>query len=177
MAECIGWTVRLSGPTRVELTAEQALDLGQPLTAVGHDAAPVLAFVMSRDLAGAHVTATDVLGATSSVAVGIECIDAVDSGRFVLAAPVPATGIDLRLIGVVLEHNGDVVATASGAAALGHPAASVAWLVRSLAGTGDGLRAGQLVLSGRLTAGVPIAAGDVVVASIDRIGSVELPVR
>jgi 2-keto-4-pentenoate hydratase len=177
MEERVGWTVRLPGPTRVELTAEQALDVGQPLTAVEHDAAPVLAFVMSRDLAGAHVTTTDVLAATSSVAVGIECIDPADGGRFVSASPVPVTGIDLRLIGVVLEHNGDVVATASGAAALGHPAASVAWLVRSLAGTGDGLRAGQVVLSGRLTPGVPVVAGDVVVASIDRIGSVELPIR
>ena len=60
--------------------------------------------------------------------------DNASAGRYVVGAPVPLDGIDLRLVGVVLEHNGDVVATASGAASLGHPAAAVAWLVRSLAG-------------------------------------------
>jgi 2-oxo-3-hexenedioate decarboxylase len=74
----------------------------------------------------------------------------------------------------VLEQNGDVIATASGAASLGHPAAAVAWLVRELAARGEGLRAGQVVLSGGLTAATPIRPGDTVVVSIDRLGSVEL---
>jgi 2-oxo-3-hexenedioate decarboxylase len=39
----------------------------------------------------------------------------------------------------------------------------VAWLVRSLAAAGEGLRAGQIVLSGGLTAAVPLRPGDVVV--------------
>ena len=100
--------------------------------------------------------------------------DDASAGRFVVGAPVPVAGIDLRLVGVVLEHRGEVVGTASGAASLGHPAAAVAWLVRSLAADGEGVRAGQLVLSGGLTAAVPVAAGDSVVVSIDRMGSVEL---
>ena len=78
---------------------------------------------------------------------------------------------------MVLEKNGEVVATASGAASLGHPAAAVAWLVRSLAADGEGLRAGDVIISGGLTAAVPVAAGDVVVATIDRLGSVELACR
>jgi 2-oxo-3-hexenedioate decarboxylase len=94
-----------------------------------------------------------------------------------VGAPVPVDGIDLRLAGVVLEHNGEVAGTASGAAALGHPAAAVAWLVRSLAAEDKGLRAGQVVLSGGLTAAVPLKPGDVVVASIDRIGGIELGCR
>ena len=40
-------------------------------------------------------------------------------------------------VGVVLEKNGECVATAAGAAALGHPAAAVAWLVRTLADTDE----------------------------------------
>ena len=79
------------------------------------------------------------------------------AGRFLVGPAVPATGIDLRLVGVVLEHNGEVVATASGAAALGHPAAAVAWLVRSLAAEDEGLKAGDIVLSGGLTAAVPVS--------------------
>jgi 2-oxo-3-hexenedioate decarboxylase len=49
--------------------------------------------------------------------------------------------------------------TAAGAAVMGHPAASVAWLADRLATEGDGYRAGQLVFSGGLTAPVPVVAG------------------
>jgi 2-keto-4-pentenoate hydratase len=156
-------------------------------------AEPEIVFVMGRDLSGAHATAIDVLRATSGVAVGIEVIDSryqnyrftmpdvvadnSSAGRFVVGTPVPVDGIDLRLVGVVLEHRGEVVATASGAATLGHPAAAVAWLVRSLAAEGLGLAEGDVILSGGLTAAVPVSAGDVVVASIDRLGTVELACR
>jgi 2-keto-4-pentenoate hydratase len=95
----------------------------------------------------------------------------------VVGTPVSPRGIDLRLAGVVFEHNGQVSATAAGAASLGHPAAAVAWLVRALAAAGEGgLRAGQVVLSGGLTAATPVRPGDVVVVSIDRLGVVELAV-
>jgi 2-keto-4-pentenoate hydratase len=73
--------------------------------------------------------------------------------------------------------NGDVTATAAGAAVSGHPAGAVAWLVRWLAARGRGLRAGDIVLSGGMTAVVPLAAGDVVSASFDRLGTVTLACR
>ncbi|SDH50371.1 2-keto-4-pentenoate hydratase [Pseudonocardia oroxyli] len=103
--------------------------------------------------------------------------DNTSAARFVVGAPVPVEGIDLRLVGVVFEKNGQVVATAAGAASLGHPAAAVAWLVRRLATDGEGLTAGQVVLSGGLTAAVPVGPGDVVTATIDRLGSLELGCR
>jgi 2-keto-4-pentenoate hydratase len=103
--------------------------------------------------------------------------DNTSAGRFVVGTPVSPAGIDLRLVGVVLEKNGELVATASGAASLGHPAAAVAWMVRTMAADGEGLRAGEVVLSGGLTAAVPVAPGDVVVASVDRLGTLELAVR
>ena len=46
-----------------------------------------------------------------------------------------------------------------------------------MAADGEGLRAGEVVLSGGLTAAVPVAPGDVVVATIDRLGTVELACR
>jgi hypothetical protein len=52
--------------------------------------------------------------------------------------------------------------------------AAVAWLVRALASQGDCLRSGQIVLSGGLTAAVPVSAGDSVIASISRLGSIGL---
>jgi 2-keto-4-pentenoate hydratase len=53
----------------------------------------------------------------------------------------------------------------------------VAWLVRALARRGRGLAAGDVVLSGGLTEAVPVAPGDVVVARLGRLGTVELAVR
>ena len=180
-------------PIRGFLTAELALDIGEPLLTGEHiqpRTEPEIVFVMGADVSGSRVTASDVLAATSGVAVGIEVLDSryrdyrftmpdvvadnASAGRYVVGAPVPVRDIDLRLVGVVLEHRGEVVATASGAASLGHPAAAVAWLVRSLASAGEGLRAGDIVLSGGLTAAVPVVPGDVVVVTIDRIGCLEL---
>jgi 2-oxo-3-hexenedioate decarboxylase len=183
-------------PVRGFLASANALDLGEPLITgelIQPRAEPEIAFIMGRDLSGPAVTAAGVLAATSGVATGIEILDSryldyrftlpdviadnTSAGRFVIGAPVPAAGIDLRLVGVVLERNGEVVATAAGAAALGHPAAAVAWLVRSLAAEGEGLLAGQVVISGGLTAAMPVTAGDVIVASVDRLGVIELACR
>jgi 2-keto-4-pentenoate hydratase len=60
---------------------------------------------------------------------------------------------------------------------MGHPAAAVAWLVRSLALEGGGLHRGDIVLSGGLTAAVAVRSGDAVVVTVDRLGSVELACR
>ncbi len=181
-------------PVRGFLASANALDIGGPLASdelIRPRAQPEIVFVIGRDLSGPAVTAADVLAATASVATGIEILDSrvggnvtvpdliadnASAGRFLVGSPVPPDGIDLRLVGVVLEHNGQVVGTAAGAAALGHPAAAVAWLVRSLAAAGEGVAAGQVVLSGGLTVAVPVRPRDVVVASIDRLGSVELGV-
>jgi 2-oxo-3-hexenedioate decarboxylase len=182
-------------PVRGFLPRANALDLGEPLAAgelIQPRAEPEIVFILGRDLSGPAVTAADVLAATAGVATGIEILDSryqdyrftmsdviadnTSAGRFVVGTPVSPDGIDLRLAGVVFEHNGEVASTAAGAAALGHPAAAVAWLARSLAAEGEGLRAGQVVLSGGLTAAVPVRPRDVVVASIDRLGVVELAV-
>ena len=178
------------------LAGANALDLGEPLDTsalIQPRCEPEIVFVLGRDLAGAHVTATDVLAATSGVAVGIEVLDSryrdyrftmadvvadnTSAGRFVVGTPVPAAGIDLRLVGVVLEKNGEVVATASGAASLGHPAAAVAWLVRRSPRTARGCAPATSCCPAGSPPRCPVTAGDVVVASIDRLGTLELACR
>jgi 2-keto-4-pentenoate hydratase len=185
--------VGLSAPVYGFLSAGHALELGEPLTVAEHiqpRVEPEIVFMLGADLTGSAVTAADVLAATASVAVGAEVLDSryldyrftmpdvvadnTSLGRYLVGTPVPAAGLDLRLIGVVLEHNGEVVHTASGAASLGHPAAAVAWLVRELSTVGEGLAAGEVVLSGGLTPAVPVRAGDCVVVSMDRLGTLEL---
>lgn len=148
-----------------------ALDLGDVMT-VEPDATvePSIAFILRSDVDSPYATMIDVLAATAAV-----CPVLTVGGRYVLGNPVPVGGIDLRLVGVVLERNGEVVATAAGAAAGGHPAAAVARFARAFGE--DPLRAGQVVLAGGLTEPVPVAAGDVVVLSIGRLGSVQLACR
>jgi 2-keto-4-pentenoate hydratase len=151
---------------------------------------PEIAFLMGRDLEGPDVTATDVLRATEAVLPAIDVLDSryagyrftlpavvadnISSARYAVGNPVPLSQIDLRLVGCVFEVDGRLVATAAGAAILDHPAAAVAWFVRALALRGRRLEAGTLVLAGAMTAAVPVSPGQVVRATIDRIGSVEL---
>jgi 2-keto-4-pentenoate hydratase len=80
------------------------------------------------------------------------------------------------LVGIVLEHNGEVVATAAGAASDGHPASAVAELAARLAAAGDPLRAGDIVVTDALASVGEVRAGDVLVASIGRVGAVEAAV-
>jgi 2-oxo-3-hexenedioate decarboxylase len=179
------------------LTGDMAIDVGQPLRCerfIQPRCEPEIAFVLREDLAGAHVTAAQVLAATGAVYPAIDVLDSRFAGYsftlpdviadnasgagFILGGQATDPGgIDLRLTGAVLEKNGELIATAAGAAVLGHPAASVAWLVRALAARGRGLTAGQVVLSGALTEAVPVEPGDVIVARFDRLGTIELACR
>jgi 2-oxopent-4-enoate/cis-2-oxohex-4-enoate hydratase len=147
-----------------------------------------IAFILKRDLMGPGVTLADVLAATEAV---MPCFEIVDSriqdwkikiqdtvadnascGVFVLggAAKSPLA-VDLALCGMVIEKNGEVVATGAGAAALGHPANAVAWLANTLGPLGMGLKAGEMVLSGSLATLIPIAAGDHLSMTIGGLGS------
>jgi 2-keto-4-pentenoate hydratase len=132
-------------------------------------AAASIAFVLGADVDGS--TVLDVLSATRAV-----CPAIVAGDRHVVGSPVPVPAADLRLLGVVLEHNGEVVATAAGAASLGHPAAAVAALAEELAAAGDPLRAGDVVVTAPLASVGEVRDGDVLVASVGRLGTVEAAV-
>jgi 2-keto-4-pentenoate hydratase len=94
------------------------------------------------------------------------------SAFFVLGEPRRRLdGLDLYSCGMVLELNGQIASLGAGAACLGHPLEAAAWLARTLAGRGEPLRAGDIVLTGALGPMVPIRAGDRIKAVIGGIGS------
>ena len=101
--------------------------------------------------------------------------DNASAGAFYLG-PIarPVGELDLRLLGCVVRVDGDVVMTAAGAAVMGHPAASVAWLANQLAEQGESLKAGQLIFSGGVTAPVPVVAGGSVTFEFDGLGVIEV---
>lgn len=148
-----------------------------------------IAFVLKHDLCGPGITNADVLRATEYVLPCFEIVDSrirdwkiriqdtvadnASSGVFVLGdAAADPRKIDLAVVGMTLEKNGDVVATGAGAAALGHPLNAVTWLANTLGELGMSLRAGEVILSGSLAAMVPVQAGDNLRVSLGGIGSV-----
>ncbi len=146
-----------------------------------------IAFVLRRDLTGPGIGAADVLAATECV---MPCFEIVDSrirdwkiriadtvadnascGVFVLGdSAVDPRRIELATCGMVLEKNGEIVATGAGAAALGSPLNAVAWLANTLGALGIGLKAGEVILSGALAAMFPAKAGDNFRVSIGGLG-------
>jgi 2-oxo-3-hexenedioate decarboxylase len=176
------------------LTSDMLRPMGAKLDLSGFihpRAEPEIAFLL-RESPAAPASIATVLAATQAVFGAIEIIDSrfagfrfglpdvvadnASSAAFVLGSrtrEVRDVG-DLRLTGCVLRVNGVVVATAAGAAVLGHPAESVAWLVNQLAAREQSLPAGAIVLSGALTDAVPLAAGTVVTAEFDGLGHAEV---
>ncbi|WP_206830464.1 2-keto-4-pentenoate hydratase [Alicyclobacillus fructus] len=151
---------------------------------------PEIAFILSDDLVGPGVDLHRVLAATRAVVPAIEVIDSriadwkirlvdtiadnASAGCFVLGhLPTPVSGVDLETVGGVLKVNGEVVQTGAGAAVMGHPAKAVAWLANTLTELGTPLRAGHVVLSGAVSAAVPIHPGDRVQLSFGPLGAVE----
>jgi 2-keto-4-pentenoate hydratase len=150
-----------------------------------------LAFVLKEDLKGPGVTLTEVLRCSEGVIPSLEIIDSriadwkiklpdtvadnASSARIVLGGTItPLESLDLRTVGMVLEKNGEIAATAAGSAVLGHPAQAVAWLANKLATYGIVLRKGEVILSGSLTAAIPVAAGDFIRADFGLLGDVKI---
>lgn len=147
-----------------------------------------VAFLLKDGLRGPGVIASDVMRATEAV---LACFEIVDSrirdwkiriqdtvadnascGAVVLSGRlVNPRSIDLATVGMLLEKNGEIVATGAGAAALGAPANAVAWLANTLGEQGAGLEPGEIVLSGSLAAMTPVSAGDHLRVEIGDIGS------
>lgn len=148
-----------------------------------------LSFCLSKTLKGPGVTVADVYGAVRYVAPSIEIVDSriqdwkvklqdtvADNGssaRLMMGARMtPIEQVDMRLTGMTLEKNGELVNSGTTAEVWGNPAAAVACLANMLAEFGIELKAGSVVMAGALTAAVPVEAGDVVTASFQGMGSV-----
>lgn len=147
-----------------------------------------IAFVLKKDLMGPGVTNAQVLAATEGV---ITCFEIVDSrihdwkikiqdtvadnascGVMVLGDRlIDPRKVDLNTCGMVIEKNGEVVATGAGAATMGSPVTAIAWLANTLGRLGIPLKAGEVVLSGSLAALIPVTKGDNLRATVGGIGS------
>jgi 2-keto-4-pentenoate hydratase len=148
-----------------------------------------IAFVLKEDLKGPGITILDVIKATDYIAPAFEIIDSriknwnirfedtvADNGSSARAIiggnPTRIEEVDLAHLGMVVYKNGKFLDSAAGAAVMGNPARAVAWLANALGKYDISLHAGEVVLSGALSAAVPIESGDTFTAEFAHIGSV-----
>ena len=151
---------------------------------------PEITFLLKKDLKEPGITRVDVLAATEGVFASIEIpnkryeekdltaadmllIDTMPEGLVLGDTMHDPHNLDLRSQGVILEINGEVVATGAGAAVLDHPANSLAWLANRLVDFNAYLKAGSLVPSGSFTAAAFPNKGDVVKVTFTQLGCVE----
>lgn len=150
-----------------------------------------IAFVMKAPLEGPDCSVEQVLDATNFVMPALEVIDSryenfkfdmksvvadnTSAARFAVGGrPRLVEDLDLRNLGIVLVKNGGIVATVAASEVLGHPAESVAALVRMLARRGEGLPIGTLVMTGGATAAVGVGRGDSVEVRCQGLGTASL---
>lgn len=150
---------------------------------------PEIVFVMKSRLAGPGVTAAQALTAVAAVYAGVEVIDSryrafrftladviadnASSGAFVLG-PV-ARGpfdIDLALEAVLVEADGKVVDSATGAAVQNHPAEALALAANDLGRRGKAIEPGQIVLTGGMTDALPAGPGTRTAFHFTTLGSI-----
>ncbi|WP_410564076.1 2-keto-4-pentenoate hydratase [Amycolatopsis sp. cmx-4-61] len=182
----------IDAPLLAWLTDAMVLPAGVPVPSLIHPRAePELVFVLGRRLAGPGVTAATALAAVDRVYGGIEVIDSryadyrftlpdavADNGSsaYFSVGPVglPPAALDLSLEAALLEVDGQIVDTATGAAVLGHPAEALALAANTLAARGLALEEGWLVLTGGMTDAVPLHPASRVAAHFSHLGSLTL---
>lgn len=156
-----------------------------------------IAFVMKANLAGGHVTREDVIAATDYVAPSLEILDtrilradpatgkariitdtvsdnAANAGIVLGEQRHGVTDHDLRWVGAIVKRDGVVEATGLGAAVQDDPVTGILWLVHRLAQYGQGLSAGEIVLSGSFIAPIEAPAGSHFQADFGAFGQVDL---
>lgn len=152
---------------------------------------PELVVTLKADLTGPGVTPAQALDAVGSVLAGVEVIDSryrnfrfthqdvvadnASSGAYV-TGPVAKTvpEVDLGLEAVLVEVDGAVVNTATGAAIMGHPAEALAAAANMLGRRGITMEAGWVVLLGAMTDAVPVQPGTTVAFHYSSLGSIYL---
>jgi 2-oxo-hept-3-ene-1,7-dioate hydratase len=153
------------------------------------------AFVMKAPLGGDGVTREEVLAATDYVCPSLEILDtriqrtdpetgqarkvfdtiadnAANAGLVLGVEKHGPGSTDLRWAGAIVTRNGEVEETGLGAGVLNDPVESVVWLAQRMAGYGQTIEAGQVILSGSFIRPVECPSGSKIHADFGPFGSV-----
>ena len=201
-----GWKVGLTSKAMQEQQRVHEPVLGFLLASGHRDSGVVLPFAelinpgfenelcitMGRTLAGPGVTLDQARAAIATAAPALEIVerrgdftadlhlalaDNAQQKAFVTGPARPPGDLDLAAVTVEVLVNGAAQERAAGAAVLGTPVASIAWLANKLAELGRRLEAGMRVMSGSFTRQYGLAAGDRVESRFSPLGAVRADFR
>lgn len=156
-----------------------------------------IAFVMKAPLAGTGVTRAEVLAATDYVCPSLEILDtrilrsdpasgrariitdtisdnAANAGLVLGPQRHAVDRVDLRWIGAIVFRDGVVEETGLGAGVLNDPVTGILWLVHRLARYGQGIEAGQVLLSGSFIRPIEAPPGSRFEADFGAFGQVRV---
>lgn len=186
--------MNVDSPLVAWLTDAMILPVGDPVPQsrlIHPRIEPEIVFVMGERLEGPGVTCARAMSAVESVWGGAEVIDSryrnfrfkagdvsadnASSGAFV-TGPIgmPPTDLDLGLEAVLVEVDGEIVDSATGAAVQGHPGEALALAANDLARRGHAIEPGWIVLTGGMTDAVFSPPGASVAMHFTNLGSVFL---
>jgi 2-keto-4-pentenoate hydratase len=148
-----------------------------------------VAFIVGRELRGPVPSWGEFLAALAYALPALEIVDSAiadwkitlvdtvadnaSSAVYVLGqAPVSIGQLAGAALDMKMSVNGVVASTGNGAACLGHPLRAAYWLACEMARRGQGLRAGEVILSGALGPMVALRSGDEIQAQMAALGSV-----
>ena len=149
---------------------------------------PEIVFIMRDRLEGPGVTSAQAMAAVETVYGGFEIIDSryknfrftagdvaadnASSGAFT-TGPIglPPSELDLALEAVLVEVDGQIIDSATGAAVQGHPGEALALAANDLARRGHAIEAGWIVLTGGMTDAVFAPPGSSVAVHFTNLGS------
>ena len=202
--EPVGYKLGLTGPER-PFGAEEPL-YGRIFDFMLRDAAePVqldnfvramleleMAFYFTNDVP-APVTVEALQDAVGSVAPAVELpdllfddmqnlswLDLIATGvaprQVIIGEPMPFDAVDVNAVSVVAENNGEMVAEGVGSNVLGDQWAALAFLAEKLNERGQGIQAGDVVISGAMAPMIPLAPGAYTV-NYGALGTLEFSVE
>ena len=170
-----GATLRPHDFVRVGVECEVAVRLGRDLSPAqapfGPDdvAKAIDAYLPAIEIVDDRYVDWQTMGAPTLVA------DDFFAAGCVLGEPVARSAAPdlLDVIGRAVV-NGIEAGRGTGADVLGHPHNALAWLANHLATSGNGLRAGHIVLTGSLVKTIWLGAGDKVTMDLSSLGAVNV---
>lgn len=127
---------------------------------------PEVAVILGPDLlpaaAFAALEVVDSIWRDYRFTLALNTADGSSAAGVVVGPELPLDALDA--LSVRLSHGGETVGEGTTAAAMGHPLHALEWVMRTLDGGPDALRPGDVVITGGLTAAVPVGPGETVEA-------------
>lgn len=157
---------------RPAVECEIAVTLARPLDGRGRPVGRADVAAAASSLHAAFEIVDDRYGDVAAAGAALMTADDFFHAACVVGPAVPAASLDPGTLAGRVELDGVLAASGAAAAVLGHPYESIVWLAACLAGQGQAIPAGSLIMTGSMTLPVWMEAGASAAMTIDGLGRV-----